>query len=64
MMGVERIDALRLGEAFLADGNTEVNPLLLKTWVGSMGVSRIAEILRGPNDRDIDSDTFRVLGIR
>jgi replicative superfamily II helicase len=64
MMGVERIDALRLGEAFLADGNTEVNLLLLKTWVGSMGVSRIAEILRGPDDRDIDSDTFRVLGIR
>jgi superfamily II DNA/RNA helicase len=64
MIGIERIDALRLAEAYLAEGNIEVNKTALKVWFTNVGMKRIIEILKGSDNREIDSDTFRVLGIK
>jgi superfamily II DNA/RNA helicase len=63
LMGVERIDALRLGSAFLADGNVEYSTSLIRSWTREIGVDRLTQILRGPDDRELDEDTFKVLGI-
>lgn len=62
IMGIERIDSLRLGAAFLADGHTEVSISLLKTWAKDVGIERLMEILSGPDRREVDRETIIILG--
>ena len=63
LMGIERIDALRLGFAFLADGNTEPTVAALKSWTREVSTNRLTEILRGPDYRELDVQAFRILGV-
>ena len=60
-MGIERVDALRLSEAYLKDGNTEVTISNLKAWARSVDLTGIQKILSGPNNREIDYDTINIL---
>ena len=62
LMGVERIDALRLGSAYLSDGNTESTISSIRSWAKGAGLDRITEILRGPDGRELDEETFKILG--
>jgi hypothetical protein len=61
LMGVERLDAIRLGKAFLREGNTEVGIQSLKAWAKSVELEGILRILRGGDDREIDYETLNIL---
>ena len=62
LMAVERIDSLRLGSAYLSYGNTESTMPSIRSWATGVGLDRITEILRGPDERELDEETFKILG--
>lgn len=62
LVGVERIDALRLGSAFISDGNTEYTVASIRSWAQEIGFNRLSAVLRGPDNRELDEETFRILG--
>jgi helicase len=64
LIGIERIDAFRLGEAFLSDGNSEASIPLLKSWAQDVGTNQLTLILQGPDGREIDIETFKILGVK
>jgi hypothetical protein len=45
LMGIERLDAIRLGEAYIADGHTEAGVQALKAWAKSVELEGIMRIL-------------------
>lgn len=61
LMGIERIDALRLGEAYLNTGETEASLILLKTWANIIELDELTTILRGADNRDVDYETINIL---
>jgi len=63
LIGIERVDALRLGEAFLAVGNREISVVALKTWAKDTGRDRLVSILHGSDGREVDNETLRILQI-
>jgi replicative superfamily II helicase len=61
IMGVERIDAIRLGHAYLEQGNTELSLPMLKNWARSQDIDYITKILQGQNNREVDYETLRII---
>lgn len=62
LLGIERIDAHRLGRAFLTDGHSEASITSLKSWARSADIEDLKLILRGTDEREIDFETLRILG--
>jgi len=62
LVGVERIDALRLGSAFILDGNTDFELSSIRSWAQVVGLDRLTAVLRGPDERELDDETFKILG--
>jgi hypothetical protein len=58
---VERIDAIRLGSAFLKDAEALTTDI--RVWARSQSKDRITEIVRGPDRRQVDEDLFVLLGL-
>jgi helicase len=61
LIGIERIDAIRLGNAYLQSGEKEVSVNLLKTWANIVDLEELAKILRGTDNREVDYETINVL---
>jgi helicase len=61
LLGIERIDAIRLGNAFLQSGEKEANILLLKTWANIIDLEELKKILRGNDERELDYETINIL---
>jgi helicase len=61
LIGIERIDALRLGNAYLASGQSEVSMSLVKIWASVIELDEIMRILRGADNREVDYETINVL---
>jgi helicase len=61
LMGIERIDAIRLGEAYLRSDEKDASILLLKIWANIIDLEELREILRGDDDREIDIETINIL---
>ena len=61
LMGIERIDALRLGNAYLASGQSEVSMSLAKIWASIIELDELNRILRGADNREVDYETINIL---
>lgn len=61
LMGIERIDAIRLGNAFLESGEREASIHLLKTWASIIDLEELKKILRGNDERELDYETINIL---
>jgi superfamily II DNA/RNA helicase len=61
LMGIERIDAHRLGRAFIKERHDEVSIASLKSWAKSTDPEILKMILRGHDEREIDYETLQVL---
>jgi superfamily II DNA/RNA helicase len=61
LMGIERIDAIRLGNAFLESGEREASIHLLKTWASIIDLEELKKILRGKDERELDYETINIL---
>lgn len=62
LMGIERIDALRLGEAVHQEGYDDANLPFLRAWANEKGIDRLQIILQGYDRREIDLETLSILG--
>lgn len=63
LMGIERIDAFRLGEAVTREDHETIDMPFLKTWANKKGIEQLKEILRGHDEREIDLETLNILGV-
>lgn len=61
LIGIERLDSLALGKAYIAEGHEDVGVGLLKSWARSLEFESLLSILRGNNDREIDYETLQIL---
>lgn len=64
LLDIERIDALRLGRAFLAEGQTDISISGIRNWAQTLTVDKLTSMLRGGDNREIDSHTLAALGVK
>lgn len=62
LLGIERIDSLRLGNKYIEEGNTTASILELKLWARSKTPEEIRRILLGNDNRELDNETLIILG--
>lgn len=62
LLGIERIDCLRLGNKYIEEGNPTTSILELKLWARSKSPEEIRKILRGDDNRELDNETLVILG--
>lgn len=61
LLGIERIDSLRLGNRYIEEGNTTASILDLKLWARSKSTEEVRKILIGNDNRELDNETLNVL---
>lgn len=63
LLGIERIDALRLGKAYISDGLQESTLPAVRDWARNIGRPKIMGILNGPDNRGVDEETMQILRV-
>ncbi len=64
LLDIERIDAFRLGRTFLAEGQTDISISGIRNWARTLTVDKLTSMLRGDDNREIDSHTLATLGVK
>lgn len=62
LLGIERIDSLRLGNKYIEEGNLTATIFELKLWARSKSPDDIRKILSSNDNREIDNETLVILG--
>lgn len=62
LMGIERIDSLRLGAAVQQEGFDSADVPMLRAWAEAKGIAGLQLILKGNDEREVDPETLSILG--
>ena len=61
LVGVERIDAIRLGNSYLESKSVDFSITAIREWAKSQGIQSLETIIQGQDKRDLDVETFKIL---
>jgi len=63
LMGIERIDSIRLGFRYMSDAKDPPTAVSLRSWAQSLGKEELRRTIQGVDSRAIDEETLRILRV-